>query len=89
MKQRNNMVLPLAGLLFACSSFLVNAADDLKPSVKEVKAIVKMCKEDAADDEIEASQLTQYLTVCINDELEANDFKALDDKEIMVLIKGK
>ncbi|QOL25630.1 hypothetical protein LP316_15265 [Thalassotalea sp. LPB0316] len=53
----------------------------------DIGDIVKVCHQDSVEDEVEADSLNDYLVMCINDELEANEFDPLSYESALKLIK--
>ena len=64
----------------------VTASEETVATEVEVANIVKLCNQDAEDDEVEAESLKEYLSICINDELSVNGFKQLASEHISELI---
>jgi len=49
----------------------------MEAPVEYVMSLLAQCKIDASDDEITIAEMNNYLLTCINDELEASDYKSI------------
>lgn len=49
--------------------------------------IASRCMAEAKEDQVAKEELIDYLALCINDELELNNFKTLTREEIVKLVK--
>ena len=88
MKKLTTLVFVSLMQILAINTVMANEeSDSARATDVELANIVKLCKQDAKDDEIEANVLNDYLTLCINDELNANDFLQLTQEQAAQLLK--
>lgn len=70
----------LLASLFTVISMSAMANNDealTEASADYIQTVLVSCKEYAVEDEVAANDLTAYLLECVNDDLEANDFKKI------------
>lgn len=77
----------MLAIVLSFSALSENSEQNNSNDLKLAKEFLSVCISDAKEDEIEVSELIDYLVVCINDELEANDNNILSYTQIIELIK--
>lgn len=73
--------LLLVTLLTAVSTFTFADEDNEgteQASAAYIQSILTVCKQDAAEDEVSAEELNNYLLECVNDDLVSNDYNPID-----------
>ena len=73
--------LILALAVVALTSNIAFAQDEepdlMAASPEYILGLLAQCKSDAAEDEVETSEMNSYLLTCINDELEASYYELI------------
>lgn len=68
----------IAALSVLCAPLYANEEDTLQEAPKEViEQALQACRSFAVEDEVMSEDLNAYLLDCVNDELEANDYKKI------------
>lgn len=73
------IILALAAITLMSNPVFANEdePDLMDASPEYVMSLLVQCKEDAADDEVSAEEMNNYLLTCINDELESSYYKPI------------
>lgn len=72
----------IAAPLFALTATYAMADEAKEASAETIKKYTDMCLNWAKDDDVSNDDLTPYVLKCVNDELESEGYKKVNDVEV-------